>query len=140
MLKFLPVRNIVLLLLLTLPVFGQSPTPSPSPVPGSVVGKTVSGEDIYLIGGDVKPPRPISHPEPEFPSNERGSKMQSVVGIEGYVGKDGKYYDAKVVHSINRNFDRAALDAVRHWKFKPGTKDGNPVNCSVYVEISFNRY
>jgi protein TonB len=98
-------------------------------------------ETIYKIGDkSIKPPKPISAPEPEFPSGARDVNVGShTVGVEGYVGKDGRYHDPKIVHSAGKDLDRAALDGLKKWKFKPCTKHGQPVNCTVYIEVDFNR-
>ena len=39
--------------------------------------------------------------------------------------------------SRSRLLDRAAIDAVRNWKFNPGLKNGQPVAGWVLVPISF---
>jgi TonB family protein len=33
--------------------------------------------------------------------------------------------------------DEKAIEAVRQWKFKPGTRDGNPVTVSATIEVNF---
>jgi TonB family protein len=33
--------------------------------------------------------------------------------------------------------DEKAIEAVRQWRFKPGTKDGNPVTVSATIEVNF---
>ena len=39
--------------------------------------------------------------------------------------------------SGNRELDRAALTAVRRWRFRPATRDGREVAASVRVPIHF---
>ena len=39
--------------------------------------------------------------------------------------------------SGNRDLDRAALEAVRRWRFKPATQGGQPVVADVIVPLDF---
>jgi len=39
--------------------------------------------------------------------------------------------------SQSRDLDRAALDAVRRWRFRPAQRDGQPVAGTVVVPIEF---
>ena len=39
--------------------------------------------------------------------------------------------------SGNRELDRAALEAVRRWRFQPATRDGQPVVAEVIVPLDF---
>ena len=55
------------------------------------------------------------------------------------VGDDGLPHDIKIVRSLSSEFDAAAMDAVKKWKFDPGTKEGKPVAVQIKVEIHFAR-
>ena len=37
-----------------------------------------------------------------------------------------------------RDLDRAAMEAVRRWTFKPATRNGQPIVTDVLVPITFN--
>ena len=111
------------------------------------------GEKIYEIGKDgVKRPIAIDTPVPLMPEqlrraykkdHGRGDRSEVTtwtVTFEGYVGKDGRFHDARVLRSISKEADQAALEAVKRWKFRPCTKDDQPVNCHMGAEVSFNLY
>jgi TonB family protein len=36
--------------------------------------------------------------------------------------------------------DEKAIEAVKQWRFEPGTKDGQPVPVEVSMEVSFRLY
>jgi len=43
-----------------------------------------------------------------------------------------------IVKKVRRDLDEEALKAVRRWKFKPGTYEGQPVPVTVHVEMMFH--
>ncbi len=98
-------------------------------------------EPMYTAGKKgVKPAKPLSTPEPQWPESARKKQFQGVVVLEGYVGTDGNFHDAKVIRSLQAALDSAAVEAVGKWKFKPCTKDGTPVNCKMNLELAFNLF
>lgn len=105
--------------------------------------KTSSDDRIYKVGSDVTAPKAILTPRPEpqeLPEKKPGHKNKHATGVvvlSGYVGKDGKFHDAKVVRSAEPSLDSAALKAVAQWQFHPCMRKGVPVNCALGVEISF---
>ena len=40
--------------------------------------------------------------------------------------------------SGNRDLDRAALEAVRRWRFQPAQRNGQPVSATVIIPLEFN--
>jgi TonB family protein len=51
---------------------------------------------------------------------------------------DGKLHDLRVVRSLDPGLDAEALKAAAQWLFAPGTKDGQPVQVMVTVELTFS--
>lgn len=106
---------------------------------------------IYDAGKDgVTRPVPLHIENPDMPEQLRrahrddhgGSKKVTswTVAFAGYVGKDGRFHDLKIVHSVSKEADQAALDSAKRLKFRPCTLDGQPVNCHLTAEVSFNLY
>ena len=53
------------------------------------------------------------------------------------VDQDGRVDSPRVQKSTNPEFDRAALKAVKQWKFEPGKRNGEPVRFRMRVPITF---
>lgn len=69
--------------------------------------------------------RPISTPSPRYPREAYRDGTSGEVQVEFTVGTDGSVTSARIVRANPpRVFDRAALDAVKRWKFQPV---GSPV-------------
>jgi len=96
-------------------------------------------DPIYKIEKDVKAPRPISTPQPDFSADARRGKFNGVVVVTGYIGTDGKFHDAKILRSIGDSaLDSKVLKAVKKWTFHPCTRDDKPINCTMNIETKIH--
>jgi TonB family protein len=103
--------------------------------------QTKPEDPIYKIEKDIKPPRAISSPRPNFSADASRGKFNGAVVVTGYVGTDGKFHDAKVLRSIGDSvLDAKVLGAVKQWTFHPCTKDDRPVNCTITIETAIHLY
>jgi periplasmic protein TonB len=97
------------------------------------------GNDSDAVGC-VTAPRQTYAPEPMYPKKERKARHMGIVILGLVVGSDGLPRDITVSRPLSSDFDAAAIDAVKKWKFSPATKDGKPVAAKVNVEVSFHLY
>lgn len=100
--------------------------------------KSAGSEKVYEPGGDVKRPKLVHYVEPEFSPKSKEAFVEGTVKISAVVTSDGVPTDYRVVTGLNAEEDRTALEALKQWKFEPGTKSGRPVNVRVTVEIDFH--
>jgi len=47
---------------------------------------------------------------------------------------------SKLQQGVASELDAAALEAVKHWKFTPASKEGVPIPVQLDVEVSFKLY
>ncbi len=93
---------------------------------------------VYTPGGDVKKPKVVHYVEPSFSNNSKGGFVDGVVKLKTTVTPDGLPIDIEVVRGLNADEDQNAIDAVKQWRFEPGTKAGEPVHVRVSIEIAFH--
>ena len=94
--------------------------------------------EVYEPGGAVKAPKLTHYVEPEFSSKSKEAFIEGVVKILTVVTAEGQPSESRVTHGLNAEEDKTALDALKQWRFQPGTKDGKPVNVRVTIEIAFH--
>jgi len=83
-------------------------------------------------------PQPVSTPAPKYPARALRNGEQGTVLVSAEVGTDGVPSSVEVARSSgSRQLDRAAVDAVRHWRFRPAMADGRPTTGRVQVPINF---
>jgi hypothetical protein len=56
------------------------------------------------------------------------------------VGGDGVPYDVCVVNALGHGLDEKSIEAIKHWKFEPGLKDGRTVPIRLPIETTFMLY
>lgn len=106
---------------------------------GSNPGTGASGSPVYVPGrGGVTMPVPIHKVEPEYSDEARKAHAMGVVLVAIEVGPDGRPSNIRVTRSFGLGLDEKAMEAVRKWRFRPGTKDGKPVAVSAQIEVAFH--
>jgi periplasmic protein TonB len=95
------------------------------------------GGGVYRVGGGVTAPSLLQKIEPEYSEEARKAKYQGTVTLYIQVDPNGKAINMRVLHSLGLGLDEKAMEAVKKWKFKPGTKDGKPVTVEAQIEVNF---
>jgi TonB family protein len=76
--------------------------------------------------------------EPVYPAEARKQNLQGVIALSIVVGRDGSVL---TMHALNGPdvLARAAMDALRWWKFEPYRLDGEPATVETTVAVEFKR-
>jgi len=84
-------------------------------------------------------PSVVSETKPVYTQEAKDAKIQGLVLLSVVVKTDGTVGDVKVTRSLDSKYglDKAAEDAARLWRFKPGTKGGKAVPVEVTLEMRF---
>lgn len=87
-------------------------------------------------GGQLHQAQLISSKPPEYPLVAKNAHVQGIVVVSATVGVDGKVKSASAV-SGPPLLQKAAVEAVRQWIYKPTTLNGAPVESETRVEVRF---
>ena len=147
------------------PTFDPVPAPLPAGESGTASGMAQPGDEVFAERPQVveqappplppaapPPPQapqsalagranpvPVSSPAPRYPADAARRRESGTVLVRVDVGPDGVPTSTSIVQSSrSRSLDKAALDAVRRWRFQPAVVDGHPTVGSVVVPIEFN--
>jgi len=118
------------------------PAPTPAPIPPALSG-TQHAKPSTAPPTAAFPPRPVAglatNPPPTYPPDARARGEQGRVIVRVVVGADGLPQTVGLaVSSGYPLLDRAALRAVRRWRFVPAERDGKPVAAVIDVPIAFH--
>jgi protein TonB len=89
------------------------------------------------VGGELKAPALVKRVEPEYPLLAVRAQVQGVVILEAVVDREGRVEDVRVLRSIPL-LERAAIDAVRQWRYSPLLLNGKPERFVLTVTVSFS--
>lgn len=134
---------------LTLPPSGErSNTPASqlpriiepaSPAAPSMLPSAAPSSNAPAMAGNSATPVPISQPPPNYPREALRRGVGGTVRVQATVSPDGSVDRMEVAESSgNRYLDRAAMEAVRRWHFKPAMRNGQPISATVTIPVEFN--
>jgi TonB family protein len=78
----------------------------------------------------------ITKVTPVYPPEAKKSRIQGKVVLEAVIGVDGHVENLKVV-SGPKELQQSALDAVRQWVYRPYLVNGNPVEVTTTVNVTY---
>jgi TonB family protein len=85
----------------------------------------------------IVPPKVIERVEPEDTDEARLASLEGTVQVLCEIGEDGSLRDVSVKQGLGLGLDEKAVEAVRKWKFAPGTFDGRPIAMQMTVGVGF---
>lgn len=116
------------------PPSGSSPGGVPLPLTGE------GGADSYAgpaPGPGSSSPMAISTRQQEYTPEARQARLQGAVLIRLTVDEHGVPRSLKVVRGLGMGLDEKAIEAVSAWRFRPGTRAGEPAPAIAQVEVHF---
>jgi|GEM_PF-576307 periplasmic protein TonB len=96
------------------------------------------GGGVFRVGGGVSAPSVVYRVEPTYSEEARKAKYQGVVVLSAIVRRDGSIQILKVVRGLGLGLDENAISALKQWKFRPGMKNGVPVDVALNIEVNFS--
>ena len=99
--------------------------------------KASPAEPKAALPPGTTPPVLIYKREPEYSEEARKAKYQGNVGLSVTVDETGAVTGVRVVRSLGLGLDEKAIEAVKQWKFKPGTVNGTPSAMETEIQVGF---
>jgi len=96
-----------------------------------------SGVMIYPVAELDQIPAAIAQTSPTYPADMRRAGITGNVTVRMTIDANGDVSAAAATNYSRSEFEEAAVEAVKQWKFRPGQKDGQPVATQMDVPIVF---
>jgi TonB family protein len=103
------------------------------PGPGAPVGPLQGAP----VPGGVTPPALLSQVQAQYTDVAREARLEGTVKLQATVQQDGTVTDIQVVQGLGMGLDEAAVAAVRQWRFRPATRNGEPVAARLGFDVNF---
>jgi periplasmic protein TonB len=103
------------------PVLAKTPAPRPKRI--RVPARIAEANLVYDV-------------PPEYPPEAGRARLEGPVVLMAVIGQDGSVKDVRVESGLPI-LARAAIDAVKQWRYKPYVIDGEPVEVDSRITINF---
>ena len=110
-------------------VHGHKPgenTPASRPVPQRI-----------RVGGMVQAAKLVFQPRPAYPEALQKQGIQGTVFLHAVIGTSGQILSLAPVTDADPALTKAAMDAVRQWKYTPTLLNGEPVEVVTTITVGF---
>lgn len=95
-----------------------------------------SSQPVHLPEAAVPPERLEVGSEPQYPEEARRAGREGLVILKIVIDEEGQVATVDVLRG-GEPFASAAVRAVRTWRYRPATLDGNPISIYRVVKVPF---
>lgn len=96
--------------------------------------------EVYNVGGSVRPPVLAYSVNPEYTPEARAAKLSGKVIVSMIVDSNGQPHSVQVDRGLGNELDQKAVEAVQQYRFKPATRNGEPVPVRLKAEVDFQLF
>jgi protein TonB len=124
------------------PASNRMPAPKPRPLPRTATKTAPQSPSGQGTSNRITPAvsglQGLNNPPPKYPARAVRRREEGVVELKILVEPDGTAGKVTVVKSSgHRALDKAAIEAVEQWKFKPARRGSTPIRGYALQSISF---
>jgi protein TonB len=109
-----------------------APAPPPPPPAAPLPKQPVR------IGGQITSPAILKRVEPKYPDIAAAAKLSGLVILEALVDESGAVQTVKVLRAPSVFLERAAVEALKEWRYSPLVLDGVPMAFVLTVTFNFS--
>jgi TonB family protein len=88
-------------------------------------------------GINISAPVAVFKVDPAYPADLMRDRVEGVVVLYAVIHSDGSVGDVRVLEGIQNDLDHSARTAIQKWQFRPGTKNGLPVDLEAVIRVPF---
>jgi protein TonB len=89
------------------------------------------------IPGELSAPEAVRKVDPAYPAALLRDRIEGVVILRAVIRSDGSVGEVSVVEGCNDQLDANARTALQQWRFRPGLKNGIPVDVEAVIRVPF---
>jgi periplasmic protein TonB len=86
---------------------------------------------------DLSAPEPIQKVDPAYPQELMHDRVEGVVVLYAVIHADGSVGEVRVIEGFDERLNENARKALLQWRFRPGTKDGTPIDIEAVIRVPF---
>ncbi len=86
---------------------------------------------------DVQEAELVDHVQPRYPASARTNHEQGRVILYAVVEADGSLSHMTIIHRATPDLEAAAVEAIRHWHYKPAACGQTPIRAQTSIAMDF---
>jgi periplasmic protein TonB len=100
---------------------------------------SLTAQEVFTPKDGATLPVPVRQVKAGYTTAAMDARIEGSVVMDVVVLADGKVGNVAVTESLDKEYglDTQAVEAVKQWLFKPGTKDGKAVAVRVTIQMTF---
>jgi TonB family protein len=111
--------------------------PNLSSAVGSWTIRFAELDGVGQASGDLSAPEAITKVDPAYPQDLMHDRVEGVVVLYAIIRSDGSVDAVRVLEGVDERLNENARRALEKWRFRPGTKDGQPIDIEAVVRVPF---
>lgn len=115
---------------------GGAPVAPPTPEPEPPVHAATGRRGPVQLPEEAVPPEALDRPMPAYPETSRRNGVQAEVVARVVVDEDGAVTAVEILRG-HPDFDTLVRDALRRWRYRPATVDGQALAVYQIVRVPF---
>jgi TonB family protein len=96
------------------------------------------GPGQHVAATDLAGPVPVKKSDPKYPPTLINERVEGEVVLYAVIRADGSVDSVQLVRGIDERLDANAMAALSQWKFRPASRQGEPVDLEAIVHIPFH--
>jgi protein TonB len=108
----------------------NSAPPAPAPF--------LASAPLPSTGGKVGPANVIHSVRPSYPAELQRAGVAGTVRLEAVISKEGALSGMQVIGSPDAALTQAVMDAVRQWRYRPSSLDGQPIEVMTTIDVNYS--
>ena len=119
------------------PVVVTTQAPTPASAPAVIPVNTQQFNEPVAVSEEAARALLVHSVAPVYPSEAAAQKLHGPVILQATIGRDGAVEDLKILRG-SFVLSKAAIAAVKHWRFQPYTINGHPAEIQTLLTINFS--
>ena len=99
----------------------EAPPPAPPETPPGPPAPPAQTGPVRVAPGQG--PGIVKKVEPVYPPIARTARLEGTVVVDAVIQRDGTVSEVKILSSSNKMFEQAVIDAIKQWRYTPGSQD-----------------
>jgi protein TonB len=114
------------------------PRPAGAPNPQAAAAVQSGTPKRIQVGGNVQAAQLVKQARPQYPDDLAALGISGTVMLRAVISTTGEPINVEVINTtVHPGLAKAAVDAVKQWRYQPTLLNGQPVEVATTIDVNF---